>query len=163
MRPVFNSPLDPFEVVPLERTRYPGLSHGDSAILAKHLALFRSKTVQLWTSVPCGSCPDDLSGATPTDPCCPTASRYFKRLDAVLGLTAGLLLAEVKPSAGYRALGQILTYRHLFRVQWPELRSASAAILTDAADPDILELAGELGIQIHSFPGAVFAPLGMPG
>lgn len=163
MLPAFVGSMDPFECRCTPALRYHGLTATDSAILAEHLRLLPPEPRRLWTCVPCGSCPAGLAGATPTDPTCPKASRYFKRLDAVLQSRGGHMLAEVKPSASYRALGQILTYRHLTRQQWPELAHAAAAIMTDAADPDIIDLAHSLGVMVLQLPDHVYVPRQSPG
>lgn len=73
---------------------------------------------------------------------------YSKRIDVTILHDTHCQIIEVKPHAGYIALGQILMYAHCIKDLLPTGTPIIATILTDKADPDLIVLADDLDVQI---------------
>jgi len=71
-----------------------------------------------------------------------------KRVDAIGFRAAGATLFEVRHNAAWQSLGQILGYRDLFKQDYPDITIESAAIVTDAIDPQIAAVAERQLINI---------------
>jgi len=72
-----------------------------------------------------------------------------KRIDVVAERDGEVWIFEVKPDAGLSAIGQVLSYRVLYREQFKERRPIKLAIVTTRVDDDIREVAKEYGIVVY--------------
>jgi hypothetical protein len=96
-----------------------------------------------------------LGGLEPADPGIPEAERRGWRyataakIDAVGFRPDEVWIIEVKPNASFSALGQLLAYS-LLAEREPFTRLPLLAVLvTDNATPDMLYVAGQLGIPVY--------------
>lgn len=77
-----------------------------------------------------------------------------KRIDVVGWNKNVPTIIEVKPFASLSAVGQVLCYRELFRVRFPQEVSPLLMIVTDQAMPDMAYLTTHFGI--------IYINLGIP-
>jgi hypothetical protein len=71
-----------------------------------------------------------------------------KRIDVVASVGGGFWIIEVKPHASMYAVGQVLTYRRLFVKEYRPKGIASAVIVADSYDPDLLGQFDEMGVLV---------------
>lgn len=71
-----------------------------------------------------------------------------KRIDAVLFFPTETLICEVKPRAGTQAVGQALCNTVLFRRKYPDNPAMQPCIITDTAQPDLLQLCSHFDIVL---------------
>ncbi len=76
------------------------------------------------------------------------AGVYKKRIDAVGYKASETHIIEVKPSATFSAVGQVLGYASLFRVEFPNLPAVKPVLLTDFETPDIRNFALNAGVTL---------------
>ncbi len=114
-----------------------GVSAGDAALLREWLARFATPTWKLYTDVPFGCCPAPGFEVQPD---------WFEdmrrqitclRVDAIINDGQTWTLLEIKPDAGYVALGQVLTYQWYAPKCCPCLENCVCAVLTDNVQPAI--------------------------
>lgn len=139
-----------------------GLGAEDRAILQEAVRSILDPGSPAWFYVPVGRGPRDQALPTPPDEADRTSAPWFKRIDLVVTIESGTYAVEIKPAAGYTALGQALAYSELAARQWPELRLIRPAILTDAPDPDLAELRERQGVLVLALPGQAYVPRGRP-
>jgi len=72
-----------------------------------------------------------------------------KRIDVVAERDGEVWIFEVKPDAGLSAIGQVLSYRVLYKQHFREERPIKLAIVTTRVDDDIREVAKEYGIVVY--------------
>ena len=92
-------------------------------------------------------------GPTPLVSTSPAMNRAWarsiaKRVDAVARNDAGLTLIEIRKNAGWSTLGQLLTYRRLFPLDYPNEQLAAALIVCETIDPDARETALEQDLEV---------------
>jgi len=108
-----------------------GLSAGDTALLVKWLLDEAPSDVDLYTDVPCGT-EVDLDGTdVPAWLGSMAAAVSCLRIDAVTFFDGAWSLIELKPSAGYTAMGQVLTYGYYAPLRAPGLAGARLLVVTD--------------------------------
>jgi|SRR3990170_8157594 len=71
-----------------------------------------------------------------------------KRIDAVGIRASGVTLFEVRHFAAWQSVGQLIGYRDLFPIDYPEQRIEAAIIVTDAIDQQIRAVAERQGLTI---------------
>lgn len=130
------------------RRRFPGLGRNDTTILADALDKGIIAPDCMWTSVPCGCCPDWSNGRFFRDDLNQIDSIHRKRIDLIFKTGAALHLVEVKPHASYVALGQVLMYAALWKLDNPELPFAQVSILTDQPDRDLPRVIPQFGVTL---------------
>jgi len=69
-----------------------------------------------------------------------------KRIDAIGHRPGHIDIIEVKPSAGPSAIGQIITYVELYRIEKEPRENVNGMIVTDEEIPDIKTIADKLGV-----------------
>lgn len=74
---------------------------------------------------------------------------YSKRPDIILEEAGLLFVVEVKPYAGYVALGQSLMYLYHARLKLDPVRPLTALVLTDIPDPDFVPVAASQGVEFR--------------
>ena len=72
-----------------------------------------------------------------------------KRIDVVAERNGDVWIFEVKPDAGLSAIGQVLSYRVLYKQHFREERPIRLAIVTTRVDDDIREVAEHYGIKVY--------------
>ena len=72
-----------------------------------------------------------------------------KRIDVVAERDGEIWIFEVKPDAGLSAIGQVLSYKVLYKQHFKEEREIKLAIVTTRVDDDIREVAKEYGIVVY--------------
>lgn len=124
--------LEPCRCDPLKPRTWRGLSARDLGLLVKWLLDFAPADVQLYTDVACGVCVE-LDGTAEPEWLARMAARVSAlRIDALVYADGGWSIVECKPSAGYSAMGQILTYAHYGPLRAPCLADARLVVVTDA-------------------------------
>ena len=139
-----------------------GLSPEDRALFRAHLQAETFATGPIYFHIPCGTAPAaalDFSRQTGIPG---QHQLYFKRCDLVANIDGRWHVLELKPAAGYVALGQALSYHALLCAAHPELRSARPGVLTDAADPDLLPVYTALHVRLFGLADSTYEPLGRP-
>ena len=125
-----------------------GLTGSDAAILWSWADGRRGEILELHTDVELGSVPSWVFSIE--DPALrrQACSAHPLRADAVVLLTGGWILLEVKPNAGYQALGQVLTYLFYAPVCCEVLVGCSAGVVTNAVQPCIAPVYAHHGVEI---------------
>lgn len=139
-----------------------GLYGDDLALLVKHVEAELFKPDELFCYVGCGALPEGLSEVYSGGRWQRLGETYRKRCDVVARFGSAWCVVEIKPSAGYVAFGQVLTYGRLCRAMYPQLRRCSMGIVTDREDPDVTALFVDHNVRIWRLPDVPFVPLGMP-
>jgi len=139
-----------------------GLWGDDARLFAAHLEAGTLAFERMYCYVPVGDLPPGLLavyGAGSTDP---FVQIYYKRIDVVLEDAGGFVVCELKPAAGYVALGQVLTYQALAMRDHPCLERCRAAVITDCPDPDAEAVFRQFGVEVLALPGRPYVPLDRP-
>lgn len=130
------------------RSKYPGLGKIDCRILCAALEQGLIKPDQLWTSVPCGSSPGWAGRDGFIDSMHQIDAHHRLRADVIWKLGEVLHLAEIKPDAGYCALGQVLTYSALWNREHPAHQLGGLHIITTTPHIDLPYVANRYAIDI---------------
>jgi len=75
-----------------------------------------------------------------------------KRIDLVGAREGGVGLYEVKIQANLGALGQLLGYRHLWQLGYPDWPVDEIAVLCKYISPDTMSVFQQHGLAFHLFP-----------
>lgn len=125
-----------------------GLSADDAALLYRFVRSRGDDLEELHTDVPCGMVLEVDSGpvggylARYVDKCSPL------RIDACALVRGKWWVLEVKPDAGYMALGQVLVYLWYACRTNDALVAARAAVVTDKVQACIAPIFEELGVTV---------------
>ncbi len=125
-----------------------GLSADDRCLLQAFLAANREDVVELHTDVAVGLCPGDEE-VYPSE-----WSRAYSlkvhplRVDAVVQFREGWRVLEMKPDAGYVALGQILCYLFFSRLGFSELEPLEGIVVTNRCQGCVLPVFEQEGITV---------------
>jgi len=71
-----------------------------------------------------------------------------KRIDAVCSVGGGFWVVEVKPYASMLAVGQVISYVRLFKLQYTVPGQIIPVIVCDAFDEDLVDEFDELGVLV---------------
>lgn len=77
-----------------------------------------------------------------------------KRADVVAELENEVWIIEVDMHPGMRALGQLMTYRHLWAEDTPIRKPEKLILLASVIDQDLISAAGRYRIQVYIIPVA---------
>jgi len=132
-----------------------GLSVGDLGLLCAHVARVTPKITELHTDVVLGSVPAD-QGEWATE----WHRKHWRsihplRVDAVAWSGRSWTLIEIKPDAGYVALGQLMTYNYWASKCLECLRGCKLAVVTDGCQSVVRPVYEQFGIEIYEYPDAV--------
>ena len=72
-----------------------------------------------------------------------------KRIDVVGYFADQIDIIEVKPRAAAGAIGQVLSYEHLYREASPATTNLRKVIITDRMDDDSKKVAKEFGVEVR--------------
>ena len=125
-----------------------GLGPEDRAIMTELLRFELSRGWQYYSCVPVGACAVEGYEGSGVGSRRQLEQMYCKIIDVVIYTGWEWWVCEVKPSASYVALGQVLTYRWLAARKFEELVRARAVVLTDVVDPDVNDLFGSQGVLV---------------
>jgi hypothetical protein len=139
-----------------------GISPIDRSILQRHILANAFAPKAVWFNVPVGLDPLADLRASPNPQPPSIATNWSKKIDLVFDDGRQLWIAEIKPAAGYVALGQVQVYTHWAQKQYDELAHAKPLIITDALDPDVEPCCTNSEIQVLQLPGSRFIPIGTP-
>lgn len=125
-----------------------GLTGSDAAILWCWVDARRSEIREFHTDVELGSVPSWVFSIE--DPALrrQACSAHPLRADACVLSQEGWLLLEVKPNAGYVALGQLLTYLFYAPLCCEQLVGCRAGVVTNAVQPCIAPVYKHFGVDI---------------
>lgn len=74
-----------------------------------------------------------------------------KKIDAVGYTSSGVDIIEVKPRAGLTALGQLIAYRDLFKLSYPQFAILKLILITTQINADEILVYEKNGITILTF------------
>lgn len=117
-----------------------GLGRLDKEIWQAHIIAGSITFDRAWFNLVVGTLPTWAPTLTDTSTRNWVETAYCKRPDVIWESDGELWLAEIKPYASYCALGQTLLYGACARNKLSPHRDLRLAIITDQADPDLLEV-----------------------
>jgi hypothetical protein len=143
------TPLDPSKKLPYaHRGRYQQLNADDESLWDLFITRNPTEYDFCWYDVPLGDIPPDLTTTQPAWLERHIRQTYSKRADVLALKGTRLDVIELKPLAGYVALGQVIVYTQLVEKALPAGYQISGRIITDHADPDIIPIAAQHNIQV---------------
>lgn len=71
-----------------------------------------------------------------------------KRADVIVKTGSGTWIMEIKPRAGFSALGQLLGYAVLYMAEYNPLRPPNMGIVAETSQPDLSLVLGNFGIEV---------------
>lgn len=125
-----------------------GIGGADAAILAVWLAAVGDEVAEFHTDVLCGAVPVAESEGLDPELDRLIGSMNPLRMDLVARWRDAWWVVEIKPDAGYIALGQVMTYWYYAPLCYLELVGCGAAVLTDRVQPVIEPVFRANGITI---------------
>ncbi len=75
-----------------------------------------------------------------------------KRIDVIGHNKAGIHIFEIKPDAGLNAMGQLLAYYYLYKIEKKPPRPVVLNLVTDIIDNDTRRVASAYGIRMYIVP-----------
>lgn len=133
----------------LDRPRdWQGLTGCDAALLWAWVDGRRERVVELHTDVEIGSVPSWVYELVDPGIRRQACSAHPLRVDACALTDEGWLVLEVKPEAGYQALGQILTYWFYGPQCCGCLAGCGAGVVTNRVQPCIAPVFGHFGVAV---------------
>jgi len=84
-----------------------------------------------------------------------TAFSTRKRIDILAWRGPQPVIIEVKQLVDPRALGQVLTYRHHFREEFPDAPEPDLLVVGRESDPDTLAALAAHGVTVYLYPDAI--------
>ena len=130
-----------------------GLTSVDRRLLDRWMDEIRQDVLELHTDVPVGIVPEVDGGEVSEFIRTQIASSHPLRIDACVLRSTGWLVAEMKPDAGYKALGQVLSYSFWAPRCCGVLHSARAVVVTDRAQEAIRPVYEFLGVGLIEVGG----------
>ncbi len=128
----------PIGQAPIVMPSYPHMMPLDAAIWTVYLKNPLAKMQRVWYDLHVGQMVspvvsgDDLGQRI-------SAGVTRKRIDVVARVGGGFWVIEVKPFAGYVALGQVVTYLGLFIKEFRPLGQVIPIVVCDQVDPDLVD------------------------
>lgn len=122
---------------PIVMPHYPHLLHEDAAVWTKYLADPISPIQHVWYDVHVGAPVKLAPGASDLDKRI-AAGLTRKRIDVVAAVGGGFWVIELKPLAGYQALGQVMTYFRLFVQEHRPPGQVWPVIICNQVDADVI-------------------------
>jgi hypothetical protein len=71
-----------------------------------------------------------------------------KRVDVVVETPDEIVIIEIKPRAGMAALGQVLTYKHLYEAEFAPAKPVRAVVLAERKEPDVDAVYATFGVGL---------------
>lgn len=126
---------------------YPHLMAEDSAVWTTFLQSEFIKIKEVWYDVRVGKAVE-LPEFTSDMEKRISAGLTRKRIDVVAAVGGGLWVIELKPYADMYALGQVLTYVRLFRLEYVSPGDVIPVIICSDFDKDMVEEFDEFGVLV---------------
>lgn len=138
---------------PLRPRQWRGLSAADTALLVAWLADRDVGLLELYTDVTCGVSVELDGSVEPEWLACMAAECSALRIDVVVREGGEWFVIEVKPSAGYTAMGQVLTYGFYAPLRAEALAGATLGVITDALQEVCRPVYAVYGVQVFEVGG----------
>ena len=136
------------------RVRYPHMLEEDAKVWREYLERGLSRFNEVWYDVHVG-----VAMAVPPD-----APGYMKavvdgvsrkRIDVVGLVGLEWVVVELKGHGNMQSIGQVVTYRDLFKKEFGLTGGVRAMIICGSADRDILQTAERMGVEIIALHGVL--------
>lgn len=127
---------NPIIVIPSPDQRFPHFIRHDAQIWERFLRTQSHPKFRVAYDVHVGT-PSTAAADLPENYARMVNALSTKRIDVILYFPKETIILEVKQYAGLAAIGQALSYKHLFKARFPEKPNPVAGILTDVAQPDM--------------------------
>jgi len=132
---------------PLTRPHYPHFLFEDTGVWTRFLQTDAFRIKEVWYDVRVG-----LPVLLPVD-ASDIEQRVArgvtrKRIDVVCSVGGGFWVVEIKPYASMLAIGQVISYTRLFRLQYSTEGQIVPVIVCDAFDEDLVDEFDELGVLV---------------
>lgn len=157
-----SKPLESYQGDLEDPATWRGLGFADRSILQQHLAQGTLPVGRAFFNLPVGSLPTPIDPLTLSDAQLILWEPWYKRVDLVIADAIVSYVIEIKPAAGYVALGQAITMTHLIDIGWTELLNPTPLVLTDAIDPDCAPCFTKLNILFRVIDETEFRTIGTP-
>jgi len=132
---------------PILRPHYPHMLTEDNAVWTKFLTKNEYKIMEVWYDVRVGQ-PVLLGvGATDVEKRI-AAGLTRKRIDCVCKVGGGFWVVEIKPYASMLAIGQVISYKRLFEIEYTDVEPVIAVIVCDNIDEDLVDEFEDLDILV---------------
>jgi len=128
---------------------YPHFLQEDNAVWGKFLRTNLSRLQEVWYDVRVGLPVLLPVGASDMERRI-AAGLTRKRIDVVCSVDNGFWVVEVKPYASMLAMGQVISYKRLFEVEYPDYSPVIPVIVCDRIDEDLIDEFDELGVLVLS-------------
>lgn len=128
--------------------KYPHMKPEDVAVWSRFIEKNPTYFDTADYDVPCGT-------GAPVDPNHPPEIQRDhtiltqKKIDVVGYRENSVTLVEVKPIADMRALGQILTYSHLYALDHPEVTDLQRMVVAGSVERELEPIYASQGVQIE--------------
>jgi len=119
----------------------------DTEVWSKYLSAPIVPIKAVWYDVRVGK-PVQLPGGASQMELQIAAGLTRKRIDVIAAVGSGFWVIEVKPFASMLALGQIISYRHLFVQEYTVDGDVWPVVVCDAADEDLVDEFEMLGVAL---------------
>ncbi len=132
---------------PMVMPHYPHMMAEDTEVWSKYLANPLVPIKEVWYDVHVGG------AVRPVDEADLLSARIAagisrKRIDVVAAVGGGYWVIEVKPFASMLALGQVLSYTRLFKMEFAPAGEVWPVIVCDAVDEDLLDEFDAAGVAV---------------
>lgn len=129
------------------RYKYPHMSPADTTIWEKFMDSFPTRYNSVDYDFALGGTPlsseqiETISDAN-------MLRLWQKRIDVISEQEGETHIIEVKPNAGPGALGQVLSYKELYKQYVNPEKKCRAILITDRQQPDMAMLAANMGVEL---------------
>ena len=140
---------------PIDLHRFPHMLLEDSAVWRHYLDISTDLPELVWYDVHVGTAVEPLPGSPEwLKKVADGVSR--KRIDVVAKFIDHYKVIEIKPVGSMTAIGQVVTYRRLLSVEYPNLGPFVGCILCETIDQDLLRVAADYDIEVIALSGVSF-------
>lgn len=132
---------------PLVQVHYPHMLAEDIRVWTKFLKTDAHRIKEVWYDLRVGHSVLLEFGASDMAKRI-AAGLTRKRIDVVCRVADGLWVVEVKPYANMYAMGQILTYVRLFKLEYVTVGEVTPVLVCDSYDTDLVDEFDEFGVLV---------------
>lgn len=132
---------------PILRPHYPHMLAEDNAVWTKFLTKDAYKIKEVWYDVRVGQPVLLAVGASDIERRI-AAGLTRKRIDVVCSVGGGYWVVEIKPYASMLAVGQVISYKRLFEIEYPDVEPVIPVIVCDNIDEDLVDEFEDLDILV---------------
>ncbi|MBA7708109.1 hypothetical protein ES703_116997 [subsurface metagenome] len=132
---------------PVIRPHYPHMLAEDNSVWTRFLTTDAHRLKEVWYDVKVGL-PVLLDvGASDIERRI-AAGVTRKRIDVVCSVAGGFWVVEIKPRASMQALGQVISYVRMFKIEYAPAGQVIPVIVCDSYDEDLVDEFDELGVLV---------------